>query len=313
VLKEFAVDPRVIASSFETCRYLISQFGADKGRLISKYPKTWKRLAFEAADALPDGLKKERVVEYLNGLGSDWLTLIASNRAYGAPGAPWLVNARAAHAAKPFAAILCDQNDPSNQLIEANTCDENNPLFAAERTCAVNRIANALAQPANLLLQNCRHLRLIDPYFDPGRPKWCNPLAAILALIPDIRRVQCEYHLLERDNSPPTAELVRRLGHLGGVIPPGGSVRIIRWRENDGGERFHRRYLLTENAGLSYEGGLDEATGADQTTDVSLLDRRHHTERWGEYNLDAEVYELVEPVLLVDADGSVTQEHHGAP
>jgi len=308
VLKEFAVDPGVIASSFDTCRYLLSQFGADKGRLIAKYPKTWKRLAYEAADTLPDGFQKERVVEYINCLNNDWLTLSASNRAYTAPGDPWLANARVAHVANPFAAILCDQDDPPNQLIDARTCDENTPLFSANRTQTVNRSANDLADVGRLLFQNCRTLRLIDPYFNPTRPKWRNPLRAMLALIPDITAVRCEYHVQEEDGSPSTEVLKQQLHLLAGIIPVGGSLRIIRWKEHNGGERFHRRYLLTENAGLNYEGGLDEEVGAIHTTDISVLDRTHHAQRWAEYNLDSQIYELFEPVLVVDSNGNATEE-----
>ncbi|MCG7870979.1 MAG: hypothetical protein JAZ11_02625 [Candidatus Thiodiazotropha lotti] len=307
MLKEFAVDPQVIASSFETCRYLISQFGADKGRLISKYPKSWKRMAIDAANTLPDGLKKERVVEYLNGLNNEWLTLIASNRAYAAHGDSWLDNARAAHVVKPFDAIICDQDDQPNRLIDTNACDESNQLFAANRICAVNRHANDLAQVATLLLQNCRVIRFIDPYFNPRHSRWRNPLAAMLALLPDITKVRCEYHFCERDELPPIEQLARDLGQRA-LIPQGGALRLVCWREKDGGERFHRRYLLTENAGLGYEGGLDESIGADQTTDVSLLDRRHHSDRWAEYNLDAQTYELAEPVFALDADGNISLE-----
>ena len=308
MLKEYAVDPNVIASSFETCRYLISLFGADKGRLISKFPRQWKQMAIRAADdALNDGLKKERVIEYINSLDNDWLTLIPSNRASVDPEGAWLVNAQAAHAARPFSAIIGDQDDEPNQIIDGNSCDESHPLLAVSRTCAVNRWGEDLARPASLMLQHCRQLRLVDPYFDPGRPKWRRPLAAILATIPEIRRVACEYHILLRVESPPVDELKRRLQQLRDAIPAGGSLRIVRWREHDGGERFHRRYLLTENAGLNYEGGLDQEIGANQTTDVSLLDREHHTQRWNEYNLDSQVYELVEPVLLVDSSGNVTE------
>lgn len=305
--KEFAVDPRIIASSFDTCRYLISQFGADKGRLISRFPKTWKKLAIAATDHLPDGFKKERTVEYLVGISNEWLTLVASNRAYVNPADDWLDNARAAQADKPFAAIICDHDEPESQLIDANTCDDTNPLFAVDRTCSVNRNAHDLAQATTLALQNCRSLRLIDPYFDPSRPKWRNPLAAILGLIPNASNVRCEYHLLERDDSPATEEMIQRLRQLVGVIPQGGVVHFVRWRQKQEGERFHRRYLLTENAGFLYEGGLDESTDEGQTTDVSLLDRNHHAERWAEYNLDAQAYELVEPVLCIDAAGNVTE------
>lgn len=307
MLKEFAVDPRIIASSFETCRYLISQFGADKGRLIARFPKQWKRMAYDAAAALPDGLNKERVVEFLTGIDSEWLTLITSNRAYAAPADPWLDNAIAAHRENPFQAIVSDQDNPARQLLDANSLDERNPLFAAHRSCAINRTANDLAQAAVLLLQNCRRMRLIDPYFDPGRPKWRDSLGAFLSLIPDINKVECEYHLLEQDKWS-TAEFIGRLQSLRGVIPRGASLRVVRWREKAGGERFHRRYLLTNNAGLNYEGGLDPATGADQTTDVTLLDRNHHQERWNEYNVDSQVFELFEPILVVDSAGHVVEE-----
>lgn len=307
MLKEFAVDPRVIASSFETCRYLVSQFGAHKGRLISRFPKAWKRLAYDAAHHLPDGRKKKQVVEYLNSIGNEWLMLASTVRAYEAPGEPWVSNAIRAHQTQPFHAIVTDRDDPPNRLLDVDSLDETTPLFAAANAGVVSREAADLAQAATLILQNCRQLRLADPYVNPGRPKWMRPLAAMLALVPDISKVACEYHLLDRDSSPPTEELVRRLEHLKEIIPPGGRLKIIRWRERDGGERFHRRYLLTENAGLAYEGGLDEEAFAKHTTDVFLLDRQLHDRRWSEYNLDAEIYELVKPVLAVDSGGTVIE------
>lgn len=307
MLKEFAVDPSVIASSFDTCRFLVNQFGVDKGRLISKFPNNWKRRAIEAAGQLPDGLRKERVVEYLSSIGNDWLTLIASNRPYDVPGGDWLSNAISAHAKNPFAAIVCDQDNQASQLINAETCDPGDPLFTAKTMDAVSRTADALAQVAAPLLENCRMLRLVDPYFDPGRPKWRTGLAEMLAYIPHITRVECEYHIHEREDSPSTELLKQRLQQLNGVIPPNGSLRIIRWKERDGGERVHRRYLLIENAGLYYEGGLDIEVGAEQTTDVALLSKELHAERWEEYDLTSQVYELITPVLVVDSQGDVTE------
>lgn len=307
MLKEFAVDPAVIASSYEICRYLISQFGADKGRLISRYPKTWKRMAFDAASRLPDGLRKERVVESINNLDREWLTLTTSNRPYTAPADPWLVNARAAHAAVPFAAIICDQDDLPNRLIDARSCDERNPLFVASNSVAVRRSAQDLADVGKLLLRNCRALRLIDPYFKPLRLKWRRSLGAMLALIPDISSVHCEYHVQEKDNSPATNELKQHLRELAGFIPVGGTLRIVRWQEQEGGERFHRRYLLIENAGLYFE-GLDEEVRAAQTTDVYLVGKDLHARRWAEYNAGSTTFRPFGPVLIVDSDGNVTEE-----
>lgn len=306
MLKEYAVDPQVISSSFETCRYLVSQFGADKGRLISKFPKTWKRIAITAADNLPDGFNKERVIEYLSGINDDWLTLIGSGRNYQVS-EDWLANAINVHQSQPFQAILCDRDNQSKQLIDVYSCDEKHPLFAAPRTQSIKRKAKDLARTATLMLENCRKLKLVDPYFAPDKSKWRDSLKEILALIPNISRVTCEYHLLEKDNSPSTEKFIDDLHQLSGIIPTGGLLQVIRWNEKPGGERFHKRYLLTENAGLLIEGGLDPEFYADQTTDVSLLDRHLHNLRWAEYDLGSDVYNLAHPALIVDSDGKVSQ------
>ncbi|AXS81889.1 hypothetical protein D0851_01835 [Marinobacter sp. Arc7-DN-1] len=94
---------------------------------------------------------------------------------------------------------------------------------------------------------------------------------------------------------------------MGDVIPDGGQIRIIRWKQVEGGERLHRRYILSENAGLYYEGGLDIEEEAKQSTDIYLLNQEHHAERWNEYDLNATVYQLVTPVLEVDSQGRVNE------
>lgn len=307
MLKEYAVDPDVVASDFQTCRYLLSQFGADRGRLIAKFPSRWKRMAFAAAERLPDGRQKERIVEYLNNLNAERLTLVDSRRDYTHPGDDWLSNAIAAHRVERFRAIISDREDPANDVIDANHCDENAPLFAASREEVVKRDAQDLAQPAAHLLRNTRIVRFVDPYLDPAGMRWREPLKAFLALIPDISRVRCEFHIPERDRSPPLPELKRRLARLDDAIPHGGVVHIVRWREQIGGERFHGRYVMTDKAGLRYDHGLDEDLGGEQTTDVSLLAHGVLVRRWAEFDLDSDVYELVPPVLAVYSDGCVEE------
>ncbi len=308
MLKEFAVDPKTIVSSFETCRFLVHQFGADKGRVISKFPKNWKRLAIDAAGELPDGFRKERVFEYLNSINNEWLTLLPSKRRYDALGKDWISNALSAHKENPFAAIICDRDDTSSQMINAETFDPDGELFFTKKMDAVSRTAESLSLVAAPLLQNCRKLRLVDPHFKPGRQKWKDGLAAMLAYIPDITKVECEYHIHEGDDAPTTSFLKKQLQCWGDVIPVGGSLKIIRWKEKPGGERVHRRYLLIENAGLFYEGGLDPEVGAEQTTDVGLMERDLHARRWSEYDISSEVYELVQPILVVGDSGDVTEK-----
>lgn len=307
MLKEYAVDPEVLGGDFEMWRYLSGQFGVEKGRLISRFPNDWKRRAINAADVLPDGLRKERIITYLQELNAESLTMIRSRRAYGAPANSWLDNAKAAHGLEPFAAIIADQDDPPHGVISAESCDPRSAPFAAATTRVVARTADALAEPARLLLQNCRTVRFVDAYFDARKSIWREPLGRFLSYIPDIATVSCEFHTLERPDSRPPDLLKEDLTQLKDAIPKGGSLRIVRWRQKPAGERFHARYVMTESAGLAYEGGLDAVRGADQTTDVSVLAPAVHRQRWEALEPTADVYELVRPVLEVDSEGAVTE------
>ena len=52
MLKEFALEPEALAS-WESFRYLIEKFGVSKGRVISRFPKQWKRLVYERQHRRP--------------------------------------------------------------------------------------------------------------------------------------------------------------------------------------------------------------------------------------------------------------------
>ena len=52
MLYEYAVEPRAIVSDWSTFRFLLSQFGFDKGKLISQFPKQWFREVYSAATPL---------------------------------------------------------------------------------------------------------------------------------------------------------------------------------------------------------------------------------------------------------------------
>jgi hypothetical protein len=88
------------------------------------------------------------------------------------------------------------------------------------------------------------------------------------------------------------------------VIPPGMTISIYRWREKNGGEDFHARYLLTDRGGLKVDAGFStDAVG--QTTDMSFMDFDFAQQRRREFSRDAQIYELIEPVLQIAANGYV--------
>jgi hypothetical protein len=72
MLREFALDPDLL-SNWQDFRFFASQFGTSQGRLISRFPKHWKRLVVEAVQAATTKAEAEaetRVKELAVNLGS---------------------------------------------------------------------------------------------------------------------------------------------------------------------------------------------------------------------------------------------------
>ena len=93
-------------------------------------------------------------------------------------------------------------------------------------------------------------------------------------------------------------------------LPPGMILKFKRWSEN-GGEKFHNRYLLTDHGGVTFGIGLDENEGnADQTEDINLMDRNQYLLRWAQYTNGSGQLSLVdEPVSIPSGQGSNDASH----
>jgi hypothetical protein len=82
------------------------------------------------------------------------------------------------------------------------------------------------------------------------------------------------------------------------------TVTIYRWREKPGGADFHARYLLTDRGGIRVDAGFS-AEGSVQTTDMMLMDFSLAQTTRASFERDADVYDLVEPVLQISSTGDV--------
>ena len=63
MLGEFALDPTLLGN-WRDFRFFVSQFGAAHGRLISRFPKTWKSMVKQAAQGAEE-LEFLRIVDAL--------------------------------------------------------------------------------------------------------------------------------------------------------------------------------------------------------------------------------------------------------
>ena len=63
------------------------------------------------------------------------------------------------------------------------------------------------------------------------------------------------------------------------------TLTVYRWKEREGGEKLHNRYILTGIGGVSFSTGLDEGD-LGQTDDVSRLSADTYSQRWDDYDYD---------------------------
>ena len=91
MIYEFALDPGVL-STWGSFRYFYDNFGAEHGRLISQFPKRWKRMVYDACSKCAD-IDKKRIEERLAYINNK---LVKMSREYN-NSMPWLENAEEQH------------------------------------------------------------------------------------------------------------------------------------------------------------------------------------------------------------------------
>lgn len=283
---EFALEPEVLSKP-EGIRYFLEQFDVHKGRLIADFPKHWSRVVYKMWAAQLKSVERMRYSLLLESL-SDKVLVGETERPY--VSADWLTNAEAVQDSnrQPFRAIVSTTNPRSHSaVLVADEVNEAIPLWHVKRQDKIERKPAEFARVASPLILISKHILLIDPYFDPCNSTFQSSLRTMLA--PLTRRnstpARIELHCVVHPHSSGAFWADCRTD-LPAHIPTGLKLAVIRWKSTPGGERFHRRYVLTEKGGLAFEGGLDR--GADgQTTDVYNLEAALRAERWKEYQVDS--------------------------
>jgi len=305
MLYEYAVEPAAIAADWKTCVYLAEKFGFDRGRLLSLFPRKWLPLAIDAASHLPT-IQKARVIEKLTRLKRD--SSIRSGRSYDPATGTWLQNALAQQSVDPFHAIFASSNPTSNpSVLVVGEFDETHPLVAVSHDAAIAREAQSLVEAMKLLLQSAQKILFVDAYYDPFNERYQDTLRACLEEIyKNNPGATCEIHHLDGARSPSVDAIEREAkAKFLGIIPHGMIVSIVRWRERQRGEDFHARYVLTDRGGISIDAGLS-AEGKHQTTIAHLMSYVLAGQRMEALSHTATVYELVSPILRINADGTVS-------
>lgn len=293
---EFAVDPALL-NNWERFRYLTDKFGVGHGRLISRFPKRWKRMVYDGLDGVGD-VERKRIVERMANI-EEKMQVRASSTEWDSV-RNWLPNAENEHERQPFHAIVAGANPRNHDRVLAyDDLSEDTPLWAVPHEKVVSREATSLAAAISPILRIAKSVILVDPHFDPYKPRARNTLAAFLEACLDGRidhaLPKVEFHTaFKQGNAGFSSECQRQLPQC---IPHGMSLKVVRWQERNGGDGLHNRYILMDRGGVRLAWGLDEGNPG-QNDDLSLLEPGVYKARWDQYCGDQPAFDRVDDIVI---------------
>lgn len=285
MIKEFALEPDVLATSFRDFSYFIEKFGVVQGRVISRFPKNWKRMVYEAAEARLKGTKELSLIEVrLRAIADDVLIALRSTNSDG--GQPWLTRAMAEHGRQPFAAIIARENPTAHtEVLVADILDDTDLRFQAVGQRHITRTASEIVDCVELLLGASKTVKLIDPHFDPHKPRWRRMLGRVLATLSGNGQTGVTLEIHRADNLLPGNLKHYFDSSIPKMLPAGITVQVYLYPE----AAMHNRFILTNVGGASYNTGLDDNEEGNSTpTDlVSLLAPDIFAAEWATYSSQA--------------------------
>ena len=308
MIHEYALEPKLVASWHDRMnfRFFVKQFGFGEARVISLYPKSPKRWnkqvweAFEAdfgetASPTDRTRMKTLLKKIMNPVVKRPDCIWDADRC-------WLANAESEHARKRFHAILARNNPYNNTNIMRvdDVLEDTAEGWDTPGTVVVPRDAEEMTNCVAPMLRCATKVLFVDPNFRANRESFRKPLAAFLQSVDtQTSEITIELHTEDRDDTPSWTEFQKECkDKLPSIIPEGLTLRVYRWKEREGGEKLHNRYILTDIGGVSFLTGLDEGDPG-MTDDVSRLPAKVYSRRWNDYagpnfafDLDGEAFSV---------------------
>lgn len=259
MIYEYALEPALL-NNWKDFRHFTEKFDFYQGRLISCYPKRWKRMVIESLSE--KGPNRTKIVERLKKLDD---RMLPGGREW-RPEKDWLTNAEIAHGEGPFRAILAKDNPRGhNCVLLGDEVEEDTPLFRIEEAPSTRRLPQEVVNLVRPVLQIAKEILLIDPHFRPRKPEYQDMMGALLAAAVRERTApypRVEIHTSDKLGTKCFSDEARK--HLPRLIPEGMKVRLILWAVRDSNDRFHNRFILTDRGGLKLGDGIDEGKGRDE-------------------------------------------------
>lgn len=296
MIYEFALDPELVARWHDPREWAIFRegFAWETGRVGSAYPpkKKWRQAVVRAFNAaMPGATENSHSRRNLEVLIDKLAERMVERESSHPELSTWIDRAVAEHRERPFHGILSQVEDKSVPAVITSEMlfSERPPsAWSVPPNPAPPRTAQGLVQAVAPLLTRCGEVIFVDPWFDPGKPRFLSSLHAMLGVLWGPGRCV----------GAPSAQLVLAEGGRDGswllgrcrdwlpaIVPRGHGLHVTVLRQRPGGEKVHNRYILTKLAGVSFGVGLDAADDGDtgQTDDLCRLSSEQLNKRWGQY------------------------------
>ena len=164
MIKEFALEPDAITISYREFCYFTEKFGISEGRVISEFPKKWRKLVYELAFRIHGGkVECSRIIERLKALKGD--IIFEARRPSGDGTKEWMERALEEHVRQPFTGIIARRNLLATPDVLVSTdLDDTDVRFQAMGQRHITRTATEIVDCVRLLLGVSKTVKLIDPH-----------------------------------------------------------------------------------------------------------------------------------------------------
>jgi hypothetical protein len=295
VIHAFALEPKLVATwgRREEFRFIYDKFGIGTPRVLLELPTftKWKRDVFAAANAIE--LSQQEMLNL-----TELFRIFADHKCRRADAVydgllSWLENAEREYDRKEYAAIAATENPRSHHaVIVGDHLDTARAKWALATGATVARTPAALATALAAMLINCRELHFIDPHFGPENARH----RKVLEMLTDVMAASGRFPEVLRVHSAAKSDKVffeQHAAKMAKQLSHGCAVEFVRWKQRQGSEKLHNRYVLTDLGGVALGVGLDEGE-AGETDDLLLLPRAQFQQRWLQYASDSGPFERVD-------------------
>ncbi|MFH1480502.1 MAG: hypothetical protein ABIG67_04490 [Pseudomonadota bacterium] len=316
---EYALDPDLISNLPEMRGYklFMDQFGFDRGRLIARYPRRWQKRVWDSYNSRnPIGTpnKSEQAKAQMKQKGLEVILNRLRGNLINRGGSwdhtkDWLENALDENQrTDPFQGIITvDRHEGCECIFTIDDATQENQLWNVPCSDIISRKADDFAAALKLLLSVSKEIIFFDPYFHPNKVQFINVLKGLMDVASDdsrrvpIKKIQLHTSNQRWFNKPncnveqETEDLIKKIEKfLSDNFPEEKRPSLKVWKERNGGEKIHNRYILTEWGGVSFGIGLDEGRDG-QTDDIARMSKQQHEKRWGQLTGLEPAFELVWP------------------